>query len=81
MELLNVDFFQFRVFLLPDSVREEQLRKLKDILCRLNLQPGHSELIKKVKGAETWATPYGQSLLCGKFIGHITGKYALSKFH
>lgn len=67
------------MFLKPDWVSEEQKDRIKDILQSLNLDSTQTASLELVNNVESWASIFGQSLLSGKFIGHLTGKYAQSK--
>lgn len=57
----------------------ERKARMKSILNSIPLHPTKLRALESVAGVENWSSPFGQSLLSGKFIGIVNGKYVQSK--
>lgn len=59
---------------------EEYRKRLREKLGSIKLDSNKIQMITPIINTDPWTAPLGQSLLSGKFIGQIAGKYVQSEF-
>lgn len=70
-----------RMVLKPDCISDEQKTRIKNILSTIEMDVNQTQMLELISNSDSWASTLGQSLLCGKFIGLLTGKYASCKLN
>lgn len=63
----------------PDLISDEQKQRIREIQSNIKLDTNQIQMLNLISSVDSWISPVGQSLLSGKFIGHLTPKLSLCK--